>query len=190
MNYEISRSTARIFEPAGALSRVSVAVLVDGKYEAVPAKKKAPPTSKYVPRTPEELQKIEGLVKSAVGFKPERGDQVTVANIPFQQETEVAESGPTWLHSPLLFSSMKYGLIGLAFLIVMFSVIRPMMNFLRKAQPQRQFDLVEDHVSLEGAGSVAQLEMSRINQVEILEAVRKDPYQTAQVLQSWLRQRE
>ena len=33
----------------------------------------------------DELQKIEALVKGAVGFNQSRGDQVTVANIPFQE---------------------------------------------------------------------------------------------------------
>src|SRR5512136_590928 len=68
-NYEISRSTSKIVELPGSLSRISVAILVDGRYEKVAGKKGASQL-KYVPRTPDELQKIEALVKSAVGFNP------------------------------------------------------------------------------------------------------------------------
>ena len=38
-NYEISRSTSRIVEPAGSLTRISVAILVDGRYEKTASKK-------------------------------------------------------------------------------------------------------------------------------------------------------
>ncbi len=78
LNYEVSRSTAKIIEPVGALSKISIAVLVDGKYEAPAAVKEGQVAkAKYTPRSPDELQKIETLVKSAVGFNPERGDQLT-----------------------------------------------------------------------------------------------------------------
>ena len=79
LNYEVSRSTSRTIEPVGTLSKVSVAILVDGKYEAAaPGKDGAAAKAKYVPRSPEELQKIEALVKGAVGFNPERGDQISM----------------------------------------------------------------------------------------------------------------
>src|SRR5512138_3649944 len=39
LNYEVSRSTARTIEPVGSLAKVSVAILVDGKYEAAAAGK-------------------------------------------------------------------------------------------------------------------------------------------------------
>ena len=43
---------------------------------------------------------------------------------------------------------------------------------------------------LGGAAQQAQLAMSKVNQLELIETVKKDPYQTAQVLQSWLKQSE
>ena len=83
LNYEVSRSTAKIIEPVGALGKLSVAVLVDGKYEAPAAAKEGQAVKvKYAPRSPEEMQKIEALIRSAVGFNAERGDQLSVQNIP------------------------------------------------------------------------------------------------------------
>lgn len=64
LNYEVSRSTSRTIEPVGTLSKVSVAILVDGKYEAPVAVKEGESAKpKYIPRSPDELQKIEALVK-------------------------------------------------------------------------------------------------------------------------------
>ncbi|WP_370867315.1 flagellar basal-body MS-ring/collar protein FliF [Parvibaculum sp.] len=78
VNYEISRTTkTEILEP-GRVKRVSVAVLVDGSYAA-----DADGSTVYTPRTDQELQKIEALVKSAIGFDTSRGDQVEIVNLQF-----------------------------------------------------------------------------------------------------------
>ena len=37
----------------------------------------------YIPRSDEEMQKLEEIVKNAVGFDPSRNDQVSVINVPF-----------------------------------------------------------------------------------------------------------
>jgi flagellar M-ring protein FliF len=194
-NYEISRSTSRTVEPAGAVSRISVAVLVDGKYEKVAGKKKGAEQSKYVPMTPDELQKIEALVKSAVGFNQVRGDQVTVANIPFRDVAAEGEEsgGSAWWEAPILMSLVKNALIGVAFLALIFLVIRPMVKSLgsyRTAGGTTFEGIEEGTEELNSAGMQAQLAMSRVNQIELVESVKKDPYQTAQVLQSWLKQNE
>ena len=42
-------------------------------------------TVSRTPRTTEELQQIQEIVSSAVGFDQERGDTVTVKNISFQE---------------------------------------------------------------------------------------------------------
>jgi flagellar M-ring protein FliF len=83
VNYEIGKVVSRIIEPTGKLTRVSVAVMVDGTYKQVAGKGGAV-ERQYVERSAEELQKIEALVKRAVNFDAERGDKVEVVNIPFQ----------------------------------------------------------------------------------------------------------
>lgn len=89
-NYEISKTVESVVRAAGDVKRLSIAVVVDGRYEADPNAVKpegagdnwtAPKA--YVPRTDEELDKIATLVKSAVGFDASRGDTVEVLNMPF-----------------------------------------------------------------------------------------------------------
>ena len=74
VTYEVGRTTSRISEPRGQVQKISVAVLVDGKYEK----------DKYISRTAEEMEVIKGMVKRAVGFDAERGDEIEVANVPFK----------------------------------------------------------------------------------------------------------
>lgn len=188
MNYEISRTTARTIEPVGTLSKVSVAILVDGKYEGAEGASK----TKYVPRTPDELQKIESLAKSAVGFNNNRGDQLTVANIPFSDaaQSENDTSG-SWWDKPILQSLLKNGLIGLGFLALLFFVVRPLLSFLksgRRASYDGFVPLGQGEEELPDQKKLA-LGLPTFNQLELVEKVKQDPYQTAQILQNWLQQR-
>jgi flagellar M-ring protein FliF len=192
MNYEISRSTARIIEPVGTLSKVSVAVMVDGKYVSAGNGKSSKP--KYVSRTPDELQKIESLVKSAVGFNVDRGDQLTVANIPFQDaEQDMEDTGSKWWNAPIIQSLLKNLLIGFGFIAILILVIRPLMKMLRAPQQPVQeafVPLEEDDEQKIAAAKRTQLTMQSVNQLELAEQIKKDPYQAAQILQNWLRQKE
>src|SRR3546814_276346 len=78
INYEISKTVRQRTRESGEVQRLSVAVLVDGTYTA-----NADGEPVYVPRTPEQIAKIETLVKSAIGFQADRGDTVEVVNMEF-----------------------------------------------------------------------------------------------------------
>lgn len=189
-NYEVSRSTARVIEPVGTLSKVSVAILVDGKYQlSLGAKPGDQP--KYQPRTPDELAKIEALVKSAVGFNAERGDQVTVANIPFQDHGEGAAEPERWWNFPVMQALIRNGMIGLAFLALILFVIRPLMRFLHK---EKEASLIQVPTELEALELIEaqkrEHERLRLTQIELVEKVKQDPYQVAQILQNWLTHKE
>jgi flagellar M-ring protein FliF len=89
-NYEVTKAVVKSTSPRGRLTRLSVAVLVDGTYENAPgaapagdSKSETPPPKVYKPLPAETISRIEGLVRSAVGFDPSRGDTITVENIPF-----------------------------------------------------------------------------------------------------------
>lgn len=189
LNYEVSRSSAKIIEPVGALSKISVAVLVDGKYEAPAAVKEGQPEkAKYTPRSPDELQKIETLVKSAVGFNAERGDQLSVQNIPFQ-DTEGAGSSETatWWSNPFFMSLAKNLMIGVGFLVLILFVVRPLLASMRlpKRPTLETFETIgaSDQLS---AVERAQIEAMMVEQQSLIEQAKKDPYQVAQILQNWV----
>lgn len=190
LNYEVSRSTAKIIEPVGALSKISIAVLVDGKYEAPAATKEGQVAkAKYAPRSPDELQKIETLVKSAIGFNPERGDQMTVQNIPFQDtgESGVIETA-TWWTNPFFMSLAKNLMVGVGFLILIMFVIRPLLNSMRLV---RRPTLESFEALGAGGEALSTAERALINtqmaeQQSLIEQAKKDPYQVAQILQNWV----
>lgn len=195
LNYEVSRSTAKIIEPVGALSKISVAVLVDGKYEAPAATKDGQGVKpKYIPRSPDELQKIEALVKSSVGFNAERGDQLTVQNIPFQDTgdmagTEVQPAWQQWLNNPLVLSFLKNMLIAAGFLALIMLVIKPLLTSLRVLRPnavESTFEPLTAGSEKLTSGERTQIAAQMAEQQQLIEAAKKDPYQVAQILQNWI----
>jgi len=78
-NYEISKSVRTEVQEPGTIKRLSVAVAVDG----VTAIGKDGKVGAYTPRSAEEMQRIEQLVRASVGFNTDRGDQISVINVKF-----------------------------------------------------------------------------------------------------------
>ncbi|CAG0993019.1 Flagellar M-ring protein [Geobacteraceae bacterium] len=191
LNYEVSRSTARTIEPVGTLSKVSVAILVDGKYDPPAAGKDGKAAKpKYAPRSADEIQKIDALVKSAVGFNTGRGDQVTVVNIPFQDTGEAGtDEGGQWWNAPIFLALLKNGLIGFGFLALILFVVRPLMKTLKPAK-QTTFEPVptaEETLNQIAEAHRVQIGNQTIRQMELMNKVKEEPYQAAQILQNWLR---
>ena len=87
VNFEITRTMTETVTNAGALTRLSVAVMVDGTYIGIA------PEDSYVARSEIEVEQITELVRSAVGFDANRGDQVSVINMQFarMEAPEVVE---------------------------------------------------------------------------------------------------
>ena len=76
-NWEVQRITQKTTTPPGEIRRLSVAVVLNGRYEKHGEK------SVFVARTPDEVQAMSAIVKHAVGFNAERGDDVELRAVQF-----------------------------------------------------------------------------------------------------------
>ena len=76
-NWEVQRITQKTTTPPGEIRRLSVAVVLNGRYEKHGEK------SVFVARTPDEVQSMAAIVKHAVGFSAERGDEVELRAVQF-----------------------------------------------------------------------------------------------------------
>jgi flagellar M-ring protein FliF len=126
-NYEISRTTRTEVTEPGRVKRLSVAVAVDGR-AAAPAKGK--PVA-YTPRNAEEMQRIESLVRSAMGFDQNRGDQLSVVNVRFDapdvSEAGGASSGLAIDKNDIMRGAELVVMLAVAGLLILF-VLRPMLR--------------------------------------------------------------
>ena len=132
-NFEISRRVIETVKESGEIQRLSVAVLVDGNYV-----RNEDGDRVYEPRTTEQLEQIETLVKSAIGFDANRGDVVEVVNMEFVKlEPGDLDDGA------LLFGISKEELLQLAEvlvlavvgLLVILLVVRPVLTRLFESMP-------------------------------------------------------
>ncbi len=129
-NYEVPKVVRNVRENAGNLERISVAVLVDGVLTQT-KKDDGTMESKWTPRTAEELQKYETLVKNAIGFNQARGDLVKIENIQFTQE-DFSESDKiltTLERKKLLHAIFKWALLLFSVVLFFVIVIRPFMQW-------------------------------------------------------------
>ena len=127
-NYKISKTIRTEVQEPGDMKRLSVAVAVDG----VTAAGQDGKPGAYTPRSAEEMQRIEQLVRTAVGFNADRGDQVTVVNVRFP--TADAEGGVEAANPLMGFDkndimrAVELGILGLVAVLLIFFVVRPMLK--------------------------------------------------------------
>jgi len=151
INYEINRTISKTVMPVGEVRKLSIAVLVDGRYTKDPSGEEV-----YQPREKAELDKLDDLVKKSVGFSATRGDQVVVTDMPFRPSAE-DELGPplSWAEQVSEFAPyMKYVIILAVILFLFLFVLRPMIGLISdmgRKQQQLEETIAPDSLQ-EGEG--------------------------------------
>lgn len=199
VNYEISKSTRTEIIEGGRIQKISVAVVVDDR--RVPGADGAAPT--YEPRTPEELQRMATLVKSAIGFNEARGDTVTVENISFARPdismVEAEEPGAFDFDKFDLVRGGEIGALLITALALVFFVLRPLVSGLlakpeedplpvetrsRAIAPPPPEEEPELDVGIDVAKITGRVRASTIKKVG--EVVNQYPDESSTIIRTWL----
>nr|WP_244465724.1 flagellar basal-body MS-ring/collar protein FliF [Devosia chinhatensis] len=129
VNYEISKTTQTAVTEAGAIKRLSVAVVVDGTYADDGAGNQT-----YTPRSADEINQLLTLVRSAAGFNADRGDSVEVINMQFAERPDLLAPGTDQNAGLLdftrddLMSGAEMAVTLLIALALVFFVMRPLIK--------------------------------------------------------------
>ncbi|UNG17293.1 flagellar basal-body MS-ring/collar protein FliF [Stutzerimonas zhaodongensis] len=201
-NYELDRSISYTKQQQGRLRRLSVAVVLDDQMTIA-----ADGTTTRAPRTAEELARFTRLVQDAVGFDASRGDSVSVINAPFAADS----LDETFIESPFYsqpwFWDIVKQVLGVLFILVLvFGVLRPVLNNLTNAGKSKELQTVggdaelgdmegidgalsNDRVSLSGPQSImlpspTEGYDAQLNAIKNL--VAEDPGRVAQVVKEWI----
>jgi len=188
INYEINKVVRRVSKPVGEISKLSVAVMIDGTTAG------DPPV--YQPRSQEDMDKYLQIIQSAVGFDQDRGDVIQVENIQFDR-TELEAQREDIARAEQIDLALEVGklVVGLVFLILFFTrVIRPIINWMTmtvEVVPEEErlgaaeFDAVDEEKKrlTEMASESAHVRDS------IAEFVSNDPKYTASVIRKWMREK-
>jgi flagellar M-ring protein FliF len=194
-NYEISKVNKQIKNPVGSIKKLSVAVIVDGTYKDA-AETKGGKTRQFIPRTSEEMEKFENLVKTAMGFDTDRGDQLEVINLPFnwvQMEEEIKPvSGIPWKEYILLAYKPAVSLLLAAMFI--FFVVRPLLK--KKGSSPVEGMLLGERpapaLPMESAPAAIQAAAMKTldSREQTLHLAQGNPTRTAGIVKAWLNERE
>ncbi len=125
-NFEISKTIRTHIRESGLVRRLSVAVMVDAEQI-----ENADGQTVYQARTPEQLQTLEALAKSAVGFDAERGDRFEIASLEFARPDAVfgaADPDAIVLDKEDYFRIGQMAALFLIALLAVLLVMRPAVN--------------------------------------------------------------
>ncbi len=192
-NYEITRKTRRVQETVGAIKRLSVAVMVDGVYEEN-ADEDGKKSLVYKPRSNEELAHFVKMTQNAIGYDPERGDQVEVVAMPFYLSSLVEpEPDPMEKWRSLVdVLAVPVVLLVIAVAFLMF-VVRPFLRLLANQQLVAQkSEAGVTRVSVgEGAEDEEDLSLTprgMTDKERIYKLAQSDPERAADLVRRWLRE--
>lgn len=96
-NYDLDKTVSHTQQPVGSVKRLSVSVLVNDQAKS----------GKPVPMSPAQLAQMKQLVENAIGFSTQRGDTVSVINMPFTAAQKAAEKALPWWRAAWLWDGVR-----------------------------------------------------------------------------------
>jgi flagellar M-ring protein FliF len=185
-NWEVDRVTEKTTTPPGGIGRLTVAVLLNGKYE------KHGKASVFVPRSADELASLDKIVRTAVGFDADRGDALEIKTAEFQRPSVAADEVEKPL--PAYRKWLPYAAAGAAAFFLLSLVIlvwrgakktkkRSMAPALAAAQAVPVLDGIDPP---KAALTEGDSELGLDRRAKALELAAKDPATAAVVIRKWL----
>jgi flagellar M-ring protein FliF len=193
-NYEIDKEEQSIVSPSGELQRMSAAVIVD--YIQDPSSKEA----KFIPRSPEELERIKQAVISAVGIDTSRGDTIEVSCMPFGDREVYTEPSLTQVMLEYAQRLGKPFLNGLLVFLFLLMVVRPViMALIRPRVTREEIETMSRLPEAERRVALAEPEEEEVELIEISKRLENakvlaqqlfetNTEQAILVLRGWLKQ--
>ncbi|PHM39333.1 flagellar M-ring protein FliF [Xenorhabdus mauleonii] len=192
-NYEVDRTIRHTQLQAGAVERLSVAVVIN--YASIQGENG--PETKAL--TPEQLTQIEALTREAMGFSTARGDSLNVVNTPFNNTSEVIETLPIWQHPVLLeklWDAGRWLLLALVAWLLWRKMIVPQIARKRAAekaaldaQKNQQKQQTENNAEMDEKmrrKMARQRVNAELQSQRIRELAEKDPRVVALVIRQWM----
>src|SRR5471032_2184338 len=193
-NYEVDRTITHTQHSAGAVQRLSAAVVVNYQ-PGVDGKSK--------PLTDEQLKQVDALVREAMGFSTERGDTLNVVNTPFNEASDDSAELPFWKQQAFfdqLIDAGRWLLVLIVAWLLWRKMVRPMLRkqqaekdavaaaVLAASQPQpegsKPVKLSNDE--LEKRNRSQQRVSVEVQTQRVQELADKDPRIVALVIRQWM----
>jgi len=189
-NYELDKTVRVTRNAVGNVRRLNTAIVVN--YRPV-TDNKGKTTQEAVPQA--ELDKLDGLVKEAMGFSAERGDSLKIISAPFLPEKPGTEV-PLWQQQGVLDVGRSLitplALVAVA-LIAVFGMVRPALRMVRE---QRDADDAADAERAAVAAELVEEQGALIPKIEspihnqrlerARQLARDNPVAVANIMRDWM----
>ncbi|MDH5722202.1 MAG: flagellar basal-body MS-ring/collar protein FliF [Alphaproteobacteria bacterium] len=140
-NYEISKTIRSTQRNAGDIKKLSISVLIDGKYITQTIEDGGESEKIYQPRSQEEIDQISSLIRTAVGLDETRGDTLEVVNLQFAKvdtnEEFIDDSLILGFEKGQLLDAAEFVVVGIMIVLVVVLVLQPMVTKLMSMEPPR-----------------------------------------------------
>jgi flagellar M-ring protein FliF len=194
-NYEINKITRTILKPAGTITRLSVAAVLDGTYKTEKQQDGSMQRT-YVARSADELKKFDEIVKKAMGYNEDREDQVTVSSISFADSSMGLEDLPAEAESSKLgilkqVLGYKKTIINLLLAVILFVlVIKPLMQSMKNLA--EDISIKTAQLSGDTGGEHEQIaDTSARGQMErVMKISRENDEKAQQLIKGWIGENE
>lgn len=199
-NYEMDRTVSYVRQELGRVKRLTVALAVDDMKVVDPQSGEV----SYQPWPEQELQRLNMLVRDAVGYSAARGDSVTVMNTAFAAQEQIEFETPGFWEQPWFWDLMKQVLAGLVILVLVLGLLRPTLKSLSGGGRNERRDSADDdnYGGLDQIGGGDALRKAMSSQDELLlpgatdsydrqlnalkGLIAEDPARVAQVMRQWV----
>jgi flagellar M-ring protein FliF len=203
VNYEVDRSITHTRRQPGSVRRLTAAVIVN--YRDVYDEKGNITKEKI---TADELTQIEALIRQAIGFNADRGDQVQVVNTMFAQTPKEEALITKWWENTdilrLIENGLRYLFAGIGALILYRIFLKPLMNRQKQVnvekliasglspeEAQARSGMAADHTGKDALKvPMVSNEYAQTYEVALSEAqslAEKDPQVVALAIKDWLK---
>ncbi|MFQ6604295.1 MAG: flagellar basal-body MS-ring/collar protein FliF [Fidelibacterota bacterium] len=209
-NYELNKTVEHYTGNSGTIKNISVAVLLNGLL--VPGTDEdGNPTTVYQEWKKKDLDRIASLVRSAVGYNPDRGDVVEVQNLKFDRSifADDQEYFASMEKNQLWSSVIDKSFIGVALILALFLIKSLLKNGMPifqlsdgeglsalpegdqpEALPGGQADSAEkkNDLLLEKLSPEAREKLKKKDQVteDVLAFSKEVPEDAARIIRTWL----
>lgn len=173
-----------------AIKRVTTSVVVDGTWEAEKEKSGKVTKRSYKPLSKEELETIQSVVQSAIGFDQSRNDVVTVRNIQFNRDAQFRAEDEAWQRA----RDKKLGLLALCGIIILLFGVFTTIYYYREYQRRRAEEMARrrEEAMAKAAPALIEAEIAAEERQrrEMVERIRRTaiekPELVASVMRTWL----
>ncbi|MCP3899965.1 MAG: flagellar M-ring protein FliF, partial [Desulfobacteraceae bacterium] len=175
LNFEISKRVREQIKPMVVVKRVSVAAVVDGRYEFKDEEKGANKRV-YMQRPVNEMRQFEDIVVKAMGFNENREDQVTVECFPFTSIAAMGEPGEELTGWRKIQKENGRTIANMLLVLLLFLfVIRPILKTVRDIRTsvdQEEIDRLEAEAMVEEERELKFIELSGAQQKDFLDVMK------------------